>query len=548
MIRSCLRCRSLLFLLLLLLFPAPAYAHGPLSFYITFYTLRVITLFLTAFLIAFISFFIKKIINYSFVEFGGCSGISIKNIKISTFYEAVFLIILLIPHWYDFKEIYRSFKKIYLYIIDRISDSDQQVIKYFNDFVSGKAYLWRTLFRGAIVIFPIIIISFIIHLSYSYYGSDDQNSIIWKAFSIVTPSIVVFIFICVTFSYYLIIINKSDKPTAFKSQEKKLNELYLMAIRTPDSPRLIEAFLREGADVDFKGYGRQTPLHLLFCHYNFHFYRNRRGFFRKRLKHFNKKGFSGKYLKLMELLLEHGTDVNAEIWDLICSTGKKSTEEAELILKNGADINTRDNRGRTPVMKIAASRFEKTDILKILIKMGADLNLENDEGRTALMEAASNKIVGINSVSERFSGYVWQSEAVKLLLDGGANPNVRNKAGKTVLMIAASEWQLGRSKDYYEKQLKVVKTLLESGADLNSGDNSGRTVLMLTLAEWQKKPELSELYNDNRRQMIKLLLDSGADVAVKDNEGKTVSDFLTHVPPEYQNSIGDLLSRHGKRL
>ncbi len=53
------------------------------------------------------------------------------------------------------------------------------------------------------------------------------------------------------------------------------------------------------------------------------------------------------------------------------------------MLKLGADINTRDNNGDTPLF-MAAYGNKNPEVIKALLKYGADVNIRDDSGKTAL--------------------------------------------------------------------------------------------------------------------------------------------------------------------
>ena len=54
----------------------------------------------------------------------------------------------------------------------------------------------------------------------------------------------------------------------------------------------------------------------------------------------------------------------------------------ELLVKNGADVNARDNTGSTALMM--ASYEGNVDVVKMLLENGADLNATEKSGKTAL--------------------------------------------------------------------------------------------------------------------------------------------------------------------
>jgi len=52
------------------------------------------------------------------------------------------------------------------------------------------------------------------------------------------------------------------------------------------------------------------------------------------------------------------------------------------LIKQGADVNVKSNRGDATLIK--AAKYGHTDIVKLLIQAGADVNAKNNEDKTAL--------------------------------------------------------------------------------------------------------------------------------------------------------------------
>ena len=59
---------------------------------------------------------------------------------------------------------------------------------------------------------------------------------------------------------------------------------------------------------------------------------------------------------------------------------------AKLLLGNGADIEAKDQGGKTPL--ISASESSQPEVMKLLLDKGADTNAKDKHNRTALKLAA----------------------------------------------------------------------------------------------------------------------------------------------------------------
>ena len=149
------------------------------------------------------------------------------------------------------------------------------------------------------------------------------------------------------------------------------------------------------------------------------------------------------------------------------------------LLTGGADVNTRDSRGNTPLMYASAVGSE--DMMRKLLAAGADVKARNSFESTALMWCASDLA------------------KVRLLLDKGAGVNARTKQGFSPLFIAAA----------HDGNEDVVRLLLERGADTKAPGPAGATGALM----------MSARANDTAS--AKLLLENGAVAKAKGLAGFT---------------------------
>ena len=128
-------------------------------------------------------------------------------------------------------------------------------------------------------------------------------------------------------------------------------------------------------------------------------------------------------------LLRQGADVNARDNDgntalhhLLTMVGNIDAR-LDALLAAHPDVNLATHKGTTPLMILDVCRDPKecASRVKKLLELHAKIDLKDSEGRTAAMRYVEK---GDNA------------KALKLLLDAGADPKLRNKDGKTLLQLA----------------------------------------------------------------------------------------------------------------
>jgi len=207
----------------------------------------------------------------------------------------------------------------------------------------------------------------------------------------------------------------------------------------------------------------------------------------------------------VELFLLKGTDVNFSIngvTPLRQAAYKNQLDIARLLIKKGADANTRDTRGQTP-LHLAAQKGHK-DVIFLLLEKGAYVNSKDDQGSRPLHWATD----------------LGRKDIAALLLEKGADVNAKDITGGAPLHTAA-----------FTNNKDIVELLISKGANVNIKDNSGRTAL-------------HNAVNANSKEIITLLLSKGANINVKDSKNRTPLDWAN----EYTKmEVANLLRTYGAK-
>ena len=234
---------------------------------------------------------------------------------------------------------------------------------------------------------------------------------------------------------------------------------------------------------------------------------------------------------MLRLLATHHADLAAADLDgdtpIHAAARDGYVESLRFLVEAGADLNTRSNKGETPLFLTLASELDAFAKTRLLLAKGADMNVPGPSGRTPLMLAAELMIRG----------------QIVQLLQHGADANRLDAQGETALMLAASSCgdrfvepahyvaiiralaKATTSVDQRDRRgltplmwaaisnlREAVIILLDRGADKNGRGADGRTPLM-----WAASA--------NARESMATLIGRGADLEVKDNSGKTALDW-----------------------
>lgn len=175
----------------------------------------------------------------------------------------------------------------------------------------------------------------------------------------------------------------------------------------------------------------------------------------------------------------------------------KNVAVTTFLLENGADVNARNTKNKTPLF--AAAKSSNARVVKLLIEYGADVNACNNKNETPLFAAAK----------------LTDATLTKLLLENGADVRARDACEKTALHFAISG--------------DVVKLLLEHGADVNAADQLGRSPLFNVVG--LRDPAA-----------VEALVAGGADVTLLSKSGESVMFAISRFT---QVSTLEMLVEHG---
>ena len=146
--------------------------------------------------------------------------------------------------------------------------------------------------------------------------------------------------------------------------------------------------------------------------------------------------------------------------DIWTAAGTGNTEAMNQHVSAGTDLNAKEpGNGGTPL--IVAAAYGQTEAARLLVKNGAELEARNNDGATALLVAS----------------FFCHLETVKFLLENGAEVNAKNNIGQTPLDIVAGEWspELAGLYEFFgailqtELDLEEIKSMRPVVADILRG-------------------------------------------------------------------------------
>ncbi|KUI69089.1 Ankyrin-3 [Cytospora mali] len=195
-----------------------------------------------------------------------------------------------------------------------------------------------------------------------------------------------------------------------------------------------------------------------------------------------------KRVELIELLLRQGADIEAKS----CLQRESPLHEAvtsdndsvvHVLLAAGADVESRDLHGRTPLMLacVSTERVHSLDLIILLLDRGSKIDATDDVGNTALHLACT---------TTRSADHHKKESIVRLLLERGARESTRNKLG--IIPFEAA---------FTDSLLPICNILLRRRRTVQSLQHEDLHRMLLTIIRGQRK----------RLDALDLLLDLDTD-------------------------------------
>ena len=225
----------------------------------------------------------------------------------------------------------------------------------------------------------------------------------------------------------------------------------------------------------------------------------------------------GGFCDLAEYLVcKHPEQINARgglmLTPLVAALGGKHFKVAELLHRNGADVDVRDITKNTPLRQACNA----PDIVRWLLSHGADVNAQGFNGYTPLQNAAA-----------------WgHLQACQVLIEHNADIHIQNTFGMTALHVAAASYEDHRN------HMDIMQVLLDHGAVPNARDNDNATPLHHS--SWMKSGDY--MPEQGTVEGMRLLLKHGAIIDAEDNEGRTPLQLALEHGRE---DIATCLKEHG---
>lgn len=182
----------------------------------------------------------------------------------------------------------------------------------------------------------------------------------------------------------------------------------------------------------------------------------------------------------VRLLVELGADVNGNMarTSLHAAAFRKNPSFAEFLLDHGADTESTDYQGLTPLQQAVVNGFEET--IKLLLLKGANVNaicreklkggsrLISRAGKRGTAAACKSALMLACGLRQPQEDVTLPTRIVRLLIEHGADVNMKDAEteGMSAIHYAA-----------HSRNPEILKTIMNAGANSKALDTLGRTAI-----------------------------------------------------------------------
>ena len=371
-----------------------------------------------------------------------------------------------------------------------------------------------------------------------------------------------------------ILLNAGADPNAhLRNSNYRALVLVVNSPYFPEKNELVKLFVQYGADVDFGikvGYG--SPLMIAAQRGETELVKTMLQYSQKKRNSLNQAlilGVRNHHIDVAELLLKNGADVNinrdsppdALIFDALIPT--TIPQMLDVMVKYGVNVNVHEqNYGNTPLMYVVHQPI----LVEKILRAGANPNAKNKQGETALFRALevpdviyipenkAKELLPLESKNGRLNPDT-RIRAVSILLDHDADPNLEVQSVAPLMLVRKNETGLI---DLLLKKGARIPANNELFQDFKRGDFdigpitwailNDKEYLALALMKRDKEVSIQDcgaIYyaaQYGKPKVLNALLDLGVDTDVADsNQGLT--PFMAAAYAGQMESLKILLSK-----
>ncbi|NLA93523.1 MAG: ankyrin repeat domain-containing protein [Spirochaetales bacterium] len=146
--------------------------------------------------------------------------------------------------------------------------------------------------------------------------------------------------------------------------------------------------------------------------------------------------------------------VHENLQERLLSAADKAIDEKEVqdLLAQGADINTSDSFGLTPLMR-AALFNSSAKVIEALVEAGSDVYAREPQYKSTALQLAAN--------------HNPHPQIIEALVEAGSDVHDINYLGETALIMAVNS----------DNATRVISALIRAGSDINARDYQDRSAL-----------------------------------------------------------------------